>query len=155
MSEACRSECLVSLSVDVFGEMWSPLILRGTLLPGSAAVIRCAFVGLSESAAAPRAEVGDSSSEPGFFDRGEHRCVPRRVDYDAGDALVDREYRPRDEEPDRNEQRPEKAILAVAEGIFLPVGHARLLYADSRVWKIDYGFRTHLMAPSCFFWNIS
>jgi len=31
-----------------------------------------------------RVELGDSSSEPRFFDRGEDRWVPQRVDYEAG-----------------------------------------------------------------------
>ena len=31
-----------------------------------------------------RVELGDSSSEPKFFDRGKGRWVPQRVDYDAG-----------------------------------------------------------------------
>jgi DNA-binding HxlR family transcriptional regulator len=44
MSEAHRSGCPISMPLDIFGEKWSLLILRGALLPGSAAAIRRAIV---------------------------------------------------------------------------------------------------------------
>jgi DNA-binding HxlR family transcriptional regulator len=46
MTEVHRSGCPISMPLDVFGEKWSLLILRGTLLPGSAAAIRRAIVDL-------------------------------------------------------------------------------------------------------------
>jgi hypothetical protein len=46
MTETHRSGCPISMPLDIFGEKWSRLILRGTLLPGSAAAIRRAIVDL-------------------------------------------------------------------------------------------------------------
>jgi DNA-binding HxlR family transcriptional regulator len=46
MTEAHRSGCPISMPLDIFGEKWSLLILRGALLPGSAAAIRRAIVDL-------------------------------------------------------------------------------------------------------------
>jgi DNA-binding HxlR family transcriptional regulator len=46
MTEAHRSGSPISMPLDIFGEKWSLLILRGALLPGSAAAIRRAIVDL-------------------------------------------------------------------------------------------------------------
>jgi hypothetical protein len=46
MTETHRSRCPISMPLEVFGDKWSLLILRDTLLPGSAAAIGCAIVGL-------------------------------------------------------------------------------------------------------------